>query len=168
MTSTVSPKCVLPVTSKQTMNKGWSIDRNAWASLCEQLDGFDNWHSVSLTPNDRAMVPAKPGVYAICAPPPNAVGPNRSTMFHSLSSPLYIGRSESSIKSRFLAHCRSNDAQLIRAKRCYHRVHMKFWFIELPIEVIRSAEAWLINCFGPPVNKRAGTITGTIKPPIEA
>lgn len=150
------------------MNRGWSLERGDWKGLEKTLKGTDIWRSVLLTPNDQVMVPARPGVYAICAPPPNAVGPNRNTVFHSLASPIYIGKSESSIKSRFLAHCRANDRQLLKAKRCYYSVQMRFWFVELHVNVIRQAEAWLIRCFGPPVNKRAETITGSIRPPIDA
>ena len=150
------------------MDKGWSINPEDWEALDRVLRRSETWNFVLLTPNDQSMVPEGPGVYAICAPPPNTTGLNRSTMFHSLASPLYIGRSESSIKSRFLAHCRTPDSQLRRAKNCYHRVQLSFWFIELPISAVKDAEAWLIRCFGPPVNKRVGTITGTLRPPIGA
>ena len=150
------------------MNRGWSIDQGDWNGLGEALKGTESWRFVLLTPNDREMVPAKPGVYAICAPPPIAVGKGRSSIFHSLGTPIYVGKSESSIQSRFLAHCRASDPQLLRARRCYYRVQLRFWFVELHVSVIRQAEAWLIRCFGPPVNKRAETITGTIGPPIKA
>lgn len=150
------------------MNRGWSIDQRDWKGLGEALEGTESWRSVLLTPNDREMVPAKPGVYAICAPPPIAVGKVRSSIFRSLGTPLYIGKSESSIQSRFIAHCHSADPQLQRAKRCYQIAHLKFWFVELQVSLITEAEAWLIRCFGPPVNKRAETITGAIRPPIRA
>ena len=150
------------------MNKGWSINTEEWEALGQVLHGSEAWNFVLLTPNDQVMVPEGPGVYAICAPPPNATGSDQSTMFHSLASPLYIGRSESSIKSRFLDHCRTSNPELQRAKNCYHTVQLRFWFIELPASVVRDAEARLIRCFGPPVNERDGTITGTFRPPIEA
>ena len=150
------------------MDKGWSINPEDWEALDQVLRRSETWNSVLLTPNDQSIVPEGPGVYAICAPPPNTTGLDRSTMFHSLASPLYIGRSESNIKSRFLAHCRASNPQLRRAKNCYYRVQLSFWFIELPVSAVRDAEARLIKCFGPPVNKRAGTITGTFRPPIEA
>ena len=150
------------------MDRGWSINPEDWVALEKALSWTENWHSVLLTPNDRDMVPESPGVYAICAPPPNAIGEDSSTMFHSLASPLYVGRAESNIKSRFLAHCKSENRLMQMAKNCYHRVRLHFWFIELPVSAVRDAEAQLINCFGPPVNRRAGTITGITKPPINA
>ena len=150
------------------MNKGWSIERIDWDRLEESLSSSGAWSSVLLTPNDQLMVPARPGVYAICAQPPIAVAQDQSTLFRNLTSPLYVGRSESNIQSRFIAHCRANDPELRRAKRCYYTVSLRFWFAELPVSAIRDAEAWLIRCFGPPVNKRAGTITGTLNPPIDA
>ena len=149
------------------MNRGWSIERLEWDSLEESLNSSGAWNSVLLTTNEQLMVPTRPGVYAICAQPPYAVGQNQATMFRSLASPLYVGRSESNIQSRFLAHCRADDPELRRAKRCYYTVPLLFWFVELPVSAVKDAEAWLIRCFGPPVNKRAGTITGTLRPPID-
>lgn len=150
------------------MDKGWSINTEDWEALGQVLHGSETWNSVLLTPNDQVLVPESPGVYAICAPPPNAAGSDRNTMFHSLASPLYIGRSESSIKARFRDHCQTSNPELRRAKNCYHTVQLRFWFIELPASVVKDAEARLLRCFGPPVNKRAGTITGTFRPPLEA
>lgn len=150
------------------MNRGWSIERDDWDSLVQALSNSEAWTSVFLTPNDQSMVPALPGVYAICAPPPNADGSDQTTMFHKLASPLYVGRSESNIRSRFLAHCETDNPELLRAKRCYRTVSLTFWFVELPVGAIKDAEYWLIRCFGPPVNKRPGTITGTFKTPIDA
>ena len=153
---------------KVGMNRGWSIERIDWEGLEQALSDSGSWSSVLLTTNDKLMVPTRPGVYAICAQPPSAVGPDQTTIFHNLASPLYVGRSESNIRSRFLAHCRADDPELRRAKRCYQKVSLRFWFVELPANAIKDAEAWLIRCFGPPVNKRAGTITGTLRPPIDA
>ena len=150
------------------MRKGWSIDRVDWEALEQVLPQSGNWNSVLLTKNDQSAVPERPGVYAICAKPPNATGNDHRTVFHSLASPLYIGKSKSNINSRFLKHCRPNNPELLRAKACFHRVKLRFWFIILPVSAVESAEAQLIECFGPPVNQRRGTITGTIRAPIEA
>ena len=150
------------------MDRGWSIESCDWEALERVLPSTEAWNSALLTMNDQALVPEGPGVYAICAPPPTVTRQDNSTLFDRLVSPLYIGRSESNIKSRFVSHCRTPDAELRRAKQCYHRVQLSFWFIELPVNTVKDAEAWLIKCFGPPVNKRAGTIIGTIKPPLEA
>lgn len=150
------------------VNRGWSIERDDWDSLVQALGDSGSWKSVLLTTNDHLMVPARPGVYAICAPPPNAVGLSGTTVFHNLASPLYVGRSESNMQSRFRNHCKPDDPELRRAKRCYKTVSLTFWFVELPVGQVRDAEAWMIRCFGPPVNKIAGTITGTFRPPIDA
>lgn len=149
------------------VDKGWSINPKAWDALEQALLKWKAWNSVLLTKNDQSLVPERPGVYAICAQPPYATGKNRKTLFHSLATPLYIGRSESSIRSRFRVHCQTPTQQLRRAKQCYDRVNLSFWFIELPVSTVKDTEARLIKCFGPPVNNRDGTITGTIKPPIE-
>lgn len=149
------------------MRKGWSIDPDDWNRLQQALAGTTTWHSVLLTPNDRHIVPDSPGIYAICAPPPIILRTASRTMFHSLASPIYIGRSESSIRARFVYHCSATDQELRRAKRCYNSVQLRFWFVELPPPSVRDTEAWLIDCFGPPVNRLRGTITGTLGQPID-
>ena len=150
------------------MRKGWSIDSTDWRSLDQALQSTSAWHSVLLTPNEQEMVPDRPGIYAICAPPPIHDETTDHAMFSSLASPIYIGRSEFSIRSRFLAHCRSDDTDLKRAKICYHSAGLRFWFTELPPPYIKGAEGWLIRCFGPPVNKQDGTIPGRIGSPVDA
>ena len=150
------------------MDRGWSIKPEDWKALDQILPAMQRWQQVLLTPNDQSVVPATPGVYAICAQPPNAVGPSVHSMFHHVTSPIYIGRSESSIKSRFLVHCSSPDLRLRTAKRCYHQVPLQFWFIEVSANAVKDVEGWLIRCFGPPANKISGSISATLKPPIPA
>ena len=150
------------------MDRGWSIDIDDWQALEMALLKSKIWKRVLLTTNDQSLVPEAPGVYAICARPPIGNRHDGKTLFHHLASPLYIGRSEWNIKSRFLNHCQNRNPQLRRAKQCFHSVQLYFWFVELPRNLVKEAEARLIKCFGPPVNKRAGTITGTIKAPIDA
>ena len=149
------------------IEKGWSIRYEDWESLAQAMQTANFWKSALLTPNDQLLIPEKPGVYAICARPPMAGSRDQSTMFHRLASPIYIGRSESSIRSRFLDHCKAGNPPLRKAKHCYGG-QLRFWFIEMPIGSVKNAEAWLIKCFGPPVNRVAGTITGTLKPPVRA
>ena len=150
------------------MDKGWSINSADWEALEQVLPRSRVWNFVLLTLNDQFIVPAKPGVYAICAPPPNATDPNIHNVFQSLATPLYIGRSESNIRSRFIAHCGSSDSKLRTARQCHSSVQLRFWFVEMSASVVRDAEARLIDCFGPSVNEKRGTINGTIKPPVEA
>lgn len=150
------------------IDKGWSIDRDDWEALEQALPGAVVWREVLLTRNDETGVPARPGVYAICAQPPNTTEPQVHAMFQRLMTPLYIGRSETSIKRRFIEHCSRPAARLERAKQCYADVALHFWFVEMPANAVKTAEALLIKCFGPPVNERAGTITGTLRPPVDA
>lgn len=150
------------------MMKGWSIDPDDWDVLEKVIPSSLAWKSVILTPIDQNMVPESPGVYAICAPPPNATIPNLNSVYNNLSIPIYIGRSETNLRSRFIKHCQTPDSLLQKAKICFQKVKLSFWFISLNSERVKDAEAQLITCFGPPVNKRAGTITGIIKPPLPA
>ena len=147
------------------MERGWSINSADWAELQAAVPSSRSWHSVLLTRAEGLMVPPRPGVYAICVPPPNATDGGADTVFKHLSTPLYIGRSTSSIKARFLDHCKTHDPDLREAKRCYSRVQLRFWFTELSAGEVPNAERCLIKCFWPPVNKIAGsTIKGTLKP----
>lgn len=154
--------------SSAQMRKGWSIDPDDWRSLAQALEPASTWSVVMLTPNEREMVPERPGVYAICAPPPIDRPTTSRTMFSSLASPIYVGRSKSNIRSRFLAHCRSEDPDLRTAKRCYNSAYLRFWFTELLPSSVEGTEGWLIRCFGPPVNKQDGTIPGIIGSPVDA
>lgn len=150
------------------MKKGWSINIEDWQALEKVLLKSKTWKSVLLTTNEQWLVPEVPGVYAICARPPIGTKHDRKTLFRYLASPLYIGRSEWNIKSRFLKHCQNKNPQLRRAKHCFRAVQLNFWFIELPRNYVKDAEARLIKCFGPPVNEREGTISGKVKSPIDA
>lgn len=150
------------------IDKGWSIDKADWEALEQALPRTVVWRDVLLTRNDESGVPARPGVYAICARPPNATGQGVHNIFQNLMTPLYIGRSESSIRRRFVNHCSRPAPKLATAKQCYANVQLRFWFAEMPAAEVKTAEALLIKCFGPPVNEKAGTITGTVKPPVDA
>ena len=150
------------------IDKGWSIDSGDWEALEQALPRTSVWREVLLTRNDESGVPARPGVYAICAQPPNATVRYARPLFQSLMTPLYIGQSETNIRSRFVAHCSKPGPKLERAKQCYADGALHFWFVEMPANTVKNAEALLIKCFGPPVNERAGTITGTFRPPVNA
>ena len=147
------------------MRKGWSINAGDWNRLESELEASRKWHSVLLTPNDRQMVPDRPGVYVICVRPPVCLQPNQNTVFDKLSSPIYIGRSATSIRTRFLAHCTKPEPVLRTAKLCYKSVQIRFWYMELPPAHVKSIEAQLIECFGPPANLVSGTIAGRIGAP---
>ena len=149
------------------MRKGWSIDPADWNGLNHAVSAASTWYSVLLTPTDQHMVPERPGIYAICVSPP--VTPSTSdTMFHHLASPIYVGRSRSSIRARFISHCNTQDPVWLQAKRCYQNVPLSFWFMELPSARVRDLEAHLIDCFGPPINRRRETISATLAPPVDA
>ena len=75
------------------MNRGWSIERVDWEGLEQALSDCRLMElGAILTTNDQMMVPTRPGVYAICAPPPNAVGPGQNTIFHNLASSFVRGQ----------------------------------------------------------------------------
>lgn len=148
------------------MNKGWSLNEVDWGRLKGVLDSRGSWTRVLLTKTDESLVPEQPGVYALCARPPIHVENKVESIFNSLIAPLYVGRSETSLRSRFRSHRQSTDQRMVSAKQCYSRI--SFWFIVLPSPAVLAVEAHMIQCFGPPVNSRAGTIPGTLMPPIDA
>ena len=150
------------------IDKGWSINRSDWESLEQALPRSMAWGRVLLTRNDESVVPARPGVYAICAAPPGTMEHDVQSVFQNLAAPLYIGKAASSIRSRFNVHCDRPSPRLEVAKQCYASVLLHFWFVEMPSEGVETAEALLIKCFGPPVNEKSGTIIGVVKSPVDA
>lgn len=150
------------------MRKGWTIDPVHWEQLATLLGTRANWTSVILTTTASSMVPNRSGVYAICVRPPIATSPTHAAFFSELATPIYIGRSKSNIRDRFLKHCRSADLDLYGAKLCYSESILRFWFIELPRDHVHNVEAALIDCFGPSVNRRSETIEAQILPPVDA
>ena len=149
------------------MEKGWSINQADWKDLEQVIPKNKAWSSVLLTSNEHVMVPETAGVYAICASPPVSTVTTTKSLFSSLASPIYVGRSETNIKNRFISHCQNPGSTLKLAKYCFGKVQLNFWFVPMSKETVRTAETLLIRCFGPPVNQISGTITGTIKPPIQ-
>lgn len=150
------------------MRRGWSIDPGEWRELAEIIGDQTRWKSVTLTTNDKHMVPERPGVYAICARPPVRVSTNDKNSFSEFACPVYFGRSETDIRSRFVAHCRSRDPDMYEAKRCFSRQRLRFWYVELPKDEVFDVEAALIKCFGPVTNKRDESIKGKLGPPVPA
>ena len=150
------------------MEKGWSINQAHWKALDQVIPRTKAWTSVLLSPFEDVMVPETPGVYAICVRPPIATVTNTKSLFGSLATPIYIGQSETNIKKRFISHCQSPAPTLKLAKNCYGKVQLMFWFIPMSKEKVKTVEAWLIKCFGPPVNQVSGTIPGTLKQPVPA
>ena len=68
-------------------------------------------------------------------------------------APLYVGKSDTSIRVRFRNHC-NNPAELMqKARRCFADAGLEFWWVELDPINIREIENALITAFGPPVNK---------------
>lgn len=150
------------------MRKGWSIDLGEWQRLAELIGQRTRWQSVTLTTNDQHMVPTMPGVYAICARPTVGITTSDTASFGQLACPIYIGKSESNIRSRFIRHCRSRDPDLYQAKRCYSPQRLRFWYIQLPSEEVGAIEGALIDCFGPVTNKRTEALKGKIGPAVPA
>ncbi len=150
------------------MRYGWSINCEEWRQLSDALSQVGPWRNVLLTPNDQDMVPTTPGIYAICAAPPFSLEYENESVVAHLATPLYIGKAESGIRTRFARHCRGENQRLSRLLQCYQDKQPEFWFVELPLTAIQDAEALLIKCFGPPTNGRSERIRGTIGAPIEA
>ncbi len=155
---------------KVCMRKGWSIDREDWEQLHKVVPDEQDWKTVSLVLNERDMVPAVPGVYAICASGPLASRTPPRTLFNTCLTPLYIGRTESSLQNRFASHCSRPSQRLEQAQRCFCDGSLTFWYVPVQRRSIRNVEAWLIKCYGPPVNMRAETfrLEAKLKPPVRA
>jgi len=72
---------------------------------------------------------------------------------------LYAGLSKTSIRSRFLVHCNKPDENIREAKKCYaYRTgKMSFYYARAAATSVADIENRLIDCFGPPCNRQAGT-----------
>ena len=135
------------------MNYGWTLDETAWqklgltvASLRWFCVPFDNAHIMS--------VPEQSGVYLICASPPVETGEVCERLFNV----IYAGRSKTSIRNRFSKHCTAPDRDIAVALECYGYARNKFgfYYAVAPGDRVVEIECRLIECYGPPANRRGG------------
>lgn len=148
------------------MNFGWQIDPAPWASIPTDLSSSRSWRSVGFAEVEADGVPAREsGVYMFCASP---VGMRRAdsdggALFSLLLTPIYIGRTND-LRRRFIQHCRHPSPEVMAARSCFG-MSMHFWYHLREHPTTRDDEATLIDCFGPPANRRREAVAGRFGAP---
>ena len=148
------------------MNFGWRIDPAPWALIPTELSSSRAWRSVGFTEVEADGVPAREsGIYMFCAYPVG-IRPTHheaGALFSLLLTPIYVGRTND-LRRRFIEHCRRPSPEVRAARVCFG-MSMEFWYHARRSAMTRTDEAVLINCFGPPANKRRETVAGTFGTP---
>ena len=138
------------------MRYGWTFKKQDWNNLLEAISGT-YWSSTKLDTLYQDDVPEGPGVYLICL--------KLRTInfkiypFKDLYQIIYVGRSKSSVRNRFLRHCSRPERGVREAKECFGD-NLEYWYTEINSDQVRELEAHLIRCFGPPANLRQESIPG--------
>ncbi len=136
------------------MRYGWTFEKQDWDNLLEVVNGT-YWSRTKLDSLYQNNVPEVPGVYVICFKL-GALNFNQLP-FRDLYSIIYVGRSEKSIRTRFLRHCNNPMRGVKEAKECFGD-NLEYWYAEINLDQVRELEARLIGCFGPPANLKQETI----------
>lgn len=141
--------------------RGWSLDPNNWLALRTFLEGSSiTWNRTVLAHAHRHSVPARPGVYAIEFPAPIQLGASGTVAFPPIRTPVYVGKSTTSIRVRFLSHTSDDPQDRIAKARAWPECSIgprAFIWAELQdARSIDTLESLLIDCFNPPCNKIGG------------
>lgn len=147
------------------IQKGWNLVRDEWRKLGD-LIGDAEWKYVPFNRSHINGVPTRPGVYLIVGPPPGL----SEKPHNRLLTVLYVGESESSIRTRFTTHCNAPQPSIQDIHRCYSGLmdDLSFYYTELPADHVKAAESVLIDCYGPPANRKDGELKAKLKGPVTA
>ena len=146
------------------MRYGWTFEKQNWDNLLEVVSGTC-WSCTKLDTLYQDNVPEAPGVYAICLKL-KSMNFNHSP-FTDLYEIIYVGRSEDSVRNRFLRHCRHPERGVREAKECFGD-SLEYWYTEINSDQVCELEAHLIGCFGPPANLREESIPAMTREPRPA
>lgn len=145
------------------MRYGWTLEKQQWDRLLQVVTETDWLKVPRLNQLYRDFVPETPGVYVICVKLPNF----NQCPFKSLYNVIYVGKSEEALLERFLFHCGQAERGVKAAKQCFGD-SLEYWFTEVSRDRVAELEKWLIDCFGPPANRKSGSIPGKIGNPRPA
>lgn len=144
------------------MRYGWTLDRYEWTEFYQYLSR-KKWQQTLLDSIYKDSVPICAGVYMICVKIPDvSLNP-----FQKMYNVVYVGKSTTSLRSRFLKHCKPDNEELSKAKKCFKN-KFDYWFLIDDSKNVHNLEAILIQCFGPIANRRLEYIKGKILEPIRA
>ena len=146
------------------MRHGWALKKQNWDDLLKVISGT-HWSNTKFDQRYQNNVPESSGVYAICLKL-RTMNFNQPP-FKDLYEIIYVGKSDASVRTRFLKHCRSPVRGVKEAKQCFGD-NLEYWYTEVMPNQVRELEARLIECFGPPANRRQESIPARIKNPRPA
>jgi hypothetical protein len=143
---------------------GWHLNIVKWRELHAAVPALE-WLTLPFHPLSANRVPEAPGIYMITGAPPLF----RAAPHSGFEQPLYVGKSETSIRERFRAHTSGRTLPGIRELRQLYEdarhPTLSFRLLPLDASIVVYAESLLIDCYGPPANRRPGLV---IKPGIPA
>jgi hypothetical protein len=148
---------------------GWNLDAVAWRELQELVRTVrPHWHRCILNLTHSNSVPSSAGVYLIEFPAPFQPHTPEQELLVPTRAPIYIGRTETSLRDRFRSHAGSSPQDLIERARKWpipNGQPQVFVFAELDrADWIIALESRLIDCFNPPCNKIKGATLGAGRP----
>jgi len=145
--------------------RAWSLEERPWRTLRELISSADlQWKRTILAAGHAIDVPMRSGVYAIDFPAPVQLCDEDSAGIPKIRAPIYIGRSSTSLRARFIQHTGPIAQDLILAAcrwRSPQGLPRVFIWAEVGNgELLIELESCLIECFGPPCNKIGGARLG--------
>ena len=145
------------------MDYGWTIEKPYWTALKNTLGDKSQWKISRLRETGVSSIPAKPGVYMLCARPllceeTFVVNPE-SPRTKGLYNALYIGESTNlSARYRKYATMRDDRKRVGKFLKIFSgKIDFCYWVIEKADKAhLREVQNLLILCFGPSVNTQGG------------
>jgi len=143
------------------LRNGWSLDISDWRYLAEML-ARKRWDKVPFDKSAQVQVPSLPGVYLIVAQSPCLTIPP----CNSFSTPLYAGKSGTSVKNRFTHHIKSPEVRVKLIHELMPSANIWFYFTLTDKSKVSALESILIECYGPSANVIKGS--ARLRDPIAA
>ena len=107
------------------------------------------WHRSAFTPAELEKLPERPGIYILCAAPPEVPKPFQRL---GLYNPVYIGRT-TNLKQRILAGHWKRPSVNIRELRAHFKGELSLWYAEAAPQEIEGVEDAMLFCFWPSANR---------------
>lgn len=141
------------------MKYGWRLEAHKWQKLRHAARDC-NWRRVYLERDYVSQVPARSGVYLICAAPDRI--PVTGNIMERLYNAIYVGQA-SDLRSRFRQHVRGYR-KVVCAMSIFRR--LDFWYSEVPEADIGGLEQDLLDTLGPTANVK--NVKARIGEPVPA
>lgn len=117
--------------------------------MAEKIRGLQ-WRRSSFAPAELELLPECPGVYILCAVPPDAP---ESFQQVGLYNPVYIGQAKNLKKRVFEGHWK-RPCLNIRELRAHFKGELSLWYAAAAREKITDIEDAMLFCFWPSANRK--------------